>query len=295
MEKMPVLFHSQGVPLKGMIFRNRQNLIDQQPAVIITGSWLTVKEQMAFTYAEKLAAKGYTTLAFDFSGFGASAGEPRQAELPQRKIKDIIAAAEFLSSLSFVKVNAIGHLAICASAQYGLAAVAAGALINSFVSVAGWYHDAASVMPFYGGEPGVAKRLTLAEAAFKEMQAGKSVSYAPAYKPGDETAGMSFQLDYYQDAARGAIAEWKNEMHPITWLYWLSFDGMRAADKVKVPTLFIHGDNCVLPEHVRQIYEKVQGKKNLIWTEGDQISFYDRSDLVDLAVEAAHQHFNATL
>jgi len=35
--------------------------------------------------------------------FGESGGEPRQAEIPAKKIADICAAAEFLSTLSFRK------------------------------------------------------------------------------------------------------------------------------------------------------------------------------------------------
>jgi uncharacterized protein len=34
------------------------------------GSWLTVKEQIATTYARRLAERGYTGFVFDFSGFG---------------------------------------------------------------------------------------------------------------------------------------------------------------------------------------------------------------------------------
>lgn len=295
MGKIPVMFYSEGIPLFGTIFRNCQDATLPQPAVIVTGSWLTVKEQMPYTYAEKLADKGYTVLTFDFSGFGASGGEARQAEIPQRKIKDIVAAAEFLSTLSFVKANSIGQLAICASAQYALAAIAGGAPLQSFVSVAGWYHDMASVSPFYGGVAGVEKRLGLAAEAVTNIAAGRPVLFAPAYKPGDEEAGMSFELDYYQNPMRGAIAEWKNEMNPMTWFYWLTFDGMKAAPQVRIPALFIHGDQCVLPDNVRKVYERIPGEKELIWTDGDQISFYDRNDLVEMAVCEADKHFKRSL
>jgi fermentation-respiration switch protein FrsA (DUF1100 family) len=87
------------------------------------GSWLTVKEQMATTYARRLAESGYTTFVFDFSGFGESRGEPRQAEIPARKIRDIEAAAGLLETLAFVDPARIGCLAICASAQYALRAL----------------------------------------------------------------------------------------------------------------------------------------------------------------------------
>jgi hypothetical protein len=43
--------------LVGRVYRNVNNLIDAQPAVIITGSWLTVKEQMARTHVLALARR----------------------------------------------------------------------------------------------------------------------------------------------------------------------------------------------------------------------------------------------
>src|SRR5215510_1472623 len=119
----PLPFFRGGVRLAGRLFRNTDRIDVRQPAVIITGSWLTVKEQMAETYARRLAERGYTAFTFDFAGFGESGGAPRQAEIPNRKISDLIAAADFLSTLSFVEPGTLAHLAVCASAQYGLTAL----------------------------------------------------------------------------------------------------------------------------------------------------------------------------
>jgi uncharacterized protein len=293
--EVPVVFHSHGVPLVGRIFRNSPTLIERQPAVIVTGSWLTVKEQMASTYARRLADAGYTTLAFDFAGFGQSHGEPRQAEIPSRKIRDIISAAEFLQSLAFVHPDRIGALAICASAQYTLRALAERAPIRSFVSVAGWYHDPASVAPFYGGDAGVRMRIDRGSRAVEEYGRSGKVLMAPAYKDGDDRAGMYFRLDYYGQADRGAVPAWKNEMAEMTWFYWLTFDGLSVANRVSTPTLFVHSDGAVFPQNVKQIQAQLTGPAELVWTEGDQIDFYDRPSQVDQAVSAATNWFGKTL
>jgi hypothetical protein len=76
--EFPMVFHSQGVPLAARVFRNLESLGVRQPGVIAMGSWLTVKEQMATTYALRLAERGYTAFVFDFSGFGESAGDPQR-------------------------------------------------------------------------------------------------------------------------------------------------------------------------------------------------------------------------
>ena len=85
---------------------------------------------------------------------------------------------------------------------------------------------------------------------------------APAYKPGDETAGMFFELDYYANPSRGAVPAWRNEMATLSWTPWLLFDGVSAADRVETPALFVHSDGCVFPDHVRLVHSKLRGPKN---------------------------------
>jgi fermentation-respiration switch protein FrsA (DUF1100 family) len=278
-------FFRGGLQLAGELFRNTDRPEVQQPGVIVTGSWLTVKEQMPEVYAVRLAERGYTTLTFDFTGFGKSAGEPRQAEIPERKIADLLVAADFMSSLSIVDPGNLTHLAICASAQYGLAALARGSRVTRFASVAGWYHDPTTIAPFYGGLPGIAARLSRARAALDRYAATGAVDTVPAYRAGDDAAAMFFELDYYANPTRGAVPAWKNEMATLSWWYWFMFDGMRAADRVRTPTLLIHSDGCVFPDNVRSVHTRLQGPKQLVWATGDQTDFYDRPAQVDRAVD----------
>ena len=295
LHEFPVVFHSQGVPLVGRVFRNVESFAVRQPGVVAMGSWLTVKEQMATTYARRLAELGYTALAFDFSGFGESDGRPRQAEIPARKIGDIGAAVQFMRTLGFVDSGRIGCVAVCASAQYTLRALADGVPVRSFASVAGWFHDAASIAPFYGGEAGVGRRLERAHAALARFVRDREETMAPAYREGDEHAGMHFRLDYYGSASRGAVPAWPNTMAEMTWLYWLSFDGLSAASAVTTPSLFVHADGCAFPEHVKRVHAHVAGPKELVWGQGDQIDFYDRMPAVTFAVNAVHDWFTRTL
>ena len=117
----------------------------------------------------------------------------------------------------------------------------------------------------------------------------------PAYKKGDEAAGMLFELDYYANPKSGAIPAWKNEMSVMTWLYWLTFDGLSAAASVTTPTLLVHSDGCVLPANVRHVHESLKGQKFLVWGDGTQIDYYDQPAYVQKAVAAAHEHFQRTL
>jgi uncharacterized protein len=294
-EANPYLFLSGDTPLSARIYRESDDLLERQPAVLVTGSWLTVKEQMAHHYAQALARRGYTVFTFDFTGFGESGGGLRQAELPARKIADITAAARFVASLSFVRPGSVGYLAVCASAQYALAAIAGGAPIASFASVAGWFHDTETVAPFYGGLDGVHMRLDRAGAAFDAYLRDGTVRTVPAYEAGNDEAGMFFELDYYADPARGAVSAWRNEMAELSWRYWLGFDGLSAARAVSAPTLLVHGDDCVLPANAKSVHDRLAGPRRLVWTDGGQTDFYDRPAQVGTAVEAVDEHFRATL
>jgi uncharacterized protein len=288
-----VAFFSNAVRLAGRFIRNSDDLSLRQPAVVVTGSWLTVKEQMPLVYARRLADAGITAFIFDFAGFGESDGALRQCEMPARKIVDVMSAADFVRTMSFA--GKVGYLAICASAQYTLAALARGASIDSFASVAGWYHDAASIAPFYGGKEGVDLRMARAlEASRKFAQTGEP-SLVPAYEAGNDRAGMFFPLDYYARADRGAVPQWKNAMDETSWGYWLTFDGMSSAARVSTPTLLVHSDGCVLPDHVRQIHRELAGPKELAWSEGSQIDFYDQPLHVERAMQAVKPWFDRTL
>jgi fermentation-respiration switch protein FrsA (DUF1100 family) len=293
--EFPLVFHSQGIPLVGRVFRNADPIQVRQPGVMAMGSWLTVKEQMATTYARKLAELGYTAFIFDFSGFGESRGDPRYAEIPARKIGDIAAAVQFLQSLAFIDPDRIGCVGVCASAQYSLHALARGVPIRSFASVAGWFHDFASAATLYGGEAGVALRLDRARTSLNRFVRDGEVTMVPAYRDGDDRAGMFFQLDYYGLASRGAVPAWTNQMAEMTWMYWLSFDGLSVASGVPTPLLFVHSEGCVFPENVRRVYAAIQGQKQLVWGEGSQIDFYDQAPAVDFAVNAVRDWFERTL
>lgn len=289
--RTPVLIPAEGEQLAGYLYRNVTDLVEPQPGVVTSGSWLTVKEQMAHRYAMEIAARGYTVLTFDFAGWGRSSGVLRQTEVPLRKAADIVGATRFLRALSCVRGDAVHYLAICASAMYAAAAVELGAPIASIANVAGWFHDSASAAEYYGGTEGMSARLERAQRALDRYVSTGKLAFVPAYEEGNEQAGMFIPLDYYANPSRGRIDEWRNEMSEITWLYWLTFDGLRAAERLTVPTLFVHGDECALPENVKRVHGRMPGKKHLIWHPGFQADYYDRDDLVQLAVEAADEHF----
>ena len=75
-----------GLTLSGILYTPAEMTRDAlNPAIIVTGPMLSVKEQAQSVYAQRLAAEGYVTLVFDYSTFGESEGETRSMEVPDLK------------------------------------------------------------------------------------------------------------------------------------------------------------------------------------------------------------------
>src|SRR4051812_31115876 len=84
--KRKITFKRDGLALGASLF-TPENFDEKRryKAVVVEGSFSSVKEQMPETYAQKFAAEGFVALAFDYSHYGESEGTPRQVESPGDK------------------------------------------------------------------------------------------------------------------------------------------------------------------------------------------------------------------
>jgi fermentation-respiration switch protein FrsA (DUF1100 family) len=285
-----VSFSSAGVQLVGDLHR----AAGPGPAVVVTGSWTTVKEQMATRYAAGLAERGVSALAVDFRGWGESGGEPRELESPGRKAEDIAAAAGYLADRGDLG-GAVGALGVCAGAGYTAVAAAGSSVVRSVAMVAPWLHDRSLVPLVYGGEEGVERLLARGEAARARYRATGEVEYVPAVSAEDPDAAMYGPFDYYLDAARGAVPRWPNRFAVMGWTEWLTFDPIAVAPRVGVPTLLVHSEEAALPDGARRFHAALGGPGELRWATGTQFDFYDSEPVVGPALDAVAEHFRSTL
>lgn len=290
-----VTFQSEGETLIGNLYLPATYKAGERlPAIVVTGAWTTVKEQMPAVYAQRLADRGFATFAFDFRYWGESGGTPRQYESPAAKVQDIKTAVAFLKSLSAVDGDRIGGLGICASAGYMAQAVAEDANFKSFATVAAWLHDPESLQALFGKET-VQRRMEIGIAARQKFDRTGEVEYVPAYAQSDSSAAMSGDVSYYGSKERGVIPQWTNRFAVMSWHEWQNFNGVEIASRIKAPTLIVHSDGSALPNNARKFYNQLGGQKQLVWTDGQHLDFYDRDPQVSTAVSAVATHFQKTL
>ncbi|HZF64517.1 MAG TPA: nuclear transport factor 2 family protein, partial [Chitinophagaceae bacterium] len=273
-----VQFKSEGLILKGLLHLP-SNFDDTKKfkAVVVTGSWTTVKEQMPNLYAAKLAALGIMALTFDFRNYGESEGQPRNYEVPEMKAEDIINAVAYLKSLPFVEKDEIGGLAVCASSGYMIEAVAKGADIKALTLVAPWLHNQSIVKEIYGGAEGVSHKIDLGKKAKKQFAETGKVEYVPAISTTDSSAAMLGQFDYYLNNKRGAIKQWGNQFAVMAWQGWLEYDPIQLASKINIPVLIVHSKTAAIPQGAEMFYNNLKGSKNIIWVDkAIQFDFYDQ-------------------
>ena len=299
-----ITFRSEGAQLSGNIYYPKNYDEEKQyPAIIVSGSWTTVKEQMAGLYTKKLAENGFITLVFDFRNFGQSEGEPRFYESPALKKVDIENAVAYLESLSTVDNSKIGAFGVCAGAMYTLMAASEDNRIKSVVTAASWLHDAEAVKLFYGGEEGVQAKIKAAQNAKKAYAENGVVAYIPTISTDDVSAAMYGPYDYYLNPERGAIKEWSNDKFAVmSWEDWLTTDPMPTAKYLTQPTLMIHSDGAVLPNYTKKYFEQIAATdKKLHWMETElespfhQFNYYDQDAEVNEAVGEAVKWFQSKL
>ncbi len=290
-----VVLPASGVPLAGVLYRPG-NARGPLPGVVVTGTWTSVREQMADRYAARLAARGFATLAFDHTGYGASGGTLRDYESPALKARDIGAAVGYLASRrDVVDPRRIGALGVCASAGYTVSNAVTDRRVRALALVAPWLHDAQIVADTYGGADEIALRMAAGARARSCHEATGEVVYVPAVGTGDPLTAMPFDVDFYQDPMRGGIPAWGNRFAVMAWPGWLTYDPIAAGRQVRQPVLLVHSEDAAVPLGAHRLAAAVPGEVDQHWLDGTQFDFYDDEDHVDDAVSLAGAHFADSL
>ncbi|MGA5298979.1 alpha/beta hydrolase [Nucisporomicrobium flavum] len=282
-----VTFTADGIPLAGDL----AVAADGAPAVVLTGPFTGVKEQVAGVYAARLRDRGITALAFDHRGFGESGGR-RAHEDSQGKLADLRAAVSLLAAHPAVDPARVGIVGICLGGGYAVRAAAADPRLGAVVGIAGAYNSPAR---FSAADPGGYRA---ALASFLERYDEE----LPAVAPGGAPAAMGGDEPYaYYGTERSAAEHWENRVTYGSLHALMTFDALSAAPLLTAtPLLVVHGrtDAYCAPELAAAVHAGATGPKEIRWLDAKQhIDLYDQEPYVSQAADAAadflHRHLGA--
>lgn len=126
-------FKSQGETCRGWFYTPDKGK-GPFPVVIMAGGWCYVKEIVMPHYAEYIVKAGLAALLFDYRGFGASDGEPRQHVDPAMQIEDYKNAISFARTLPEVDPERVGIWGISYSGGHVLIVGATDPRVKCIVS-----------------------------------------------------------------------------------------------------------------------------------------------------------------
>jgi fermentation-respiration switch protein FrsA (DUF1100 family) len=295
--KSTITLDRDGLTLVGNLFTPDDfDEAGRYEAVIVQGSFTSVKEQMAGTYAEKFAEQGFVALAFDYAHYGESEGTPRQLEVPAEKLADLQAAVTYLLNLPYV--TSVGMVGVCTSASNATYLAAHDPRVKAMATVAGFLVNGDVFTATYGAD-GIAARREQAAAAKKRYAETGEQTLITVYSETEKDAAnyIPFEgaFDYYDNETRGNVPQYINKLDVASWENWLDFDALAQASSITTPTMVVHSDESALPENAKALYEAVQGEKELVWSDGNHYDYYDSPRQIDNAVANVTRFFRAHL
>lgn len=284
---------------KGMD-RNSQN-----PAIIIGHPMGAVKEQSANLYAQKLAEQGFVTLAIDLSFWGESEGKPGHLISPEIYSDDFSAAADYLSTQTYVDPARIGVLGICGSGSFVISAAKIDPRMKAIATVSMYDMGSAfrnglqhSVTP----EQRQAFIKSATDQRLAEFKGGDIV-YIPGTvnKLDDSTPAIQREFfDFYRTSRGGYTPAGEKEALTTKPMLssigkFMNFYPFNDIDTISPrPMLFITGDRAHSKEFSEDAYKRAGQPKELYIVPGaGHVDLYDRTDLIPFAKLTSF--FNANL
>lgn len=262
------------------------------PAIVVGHPMGAVKEQSANLYAQKMAEKGYATLAIDLPFWGDSDGV-RNRVLPDMYMEAFSAAVDFLGTRDFVNRDRIGAIGICGSGGFVIGAAKIDPRIRALAAVS-MYDMGQASRNGIGHSISIADRKAVIEQAalqrWSEAEGG-DLAYTggcPHEVIGHPIADEFY--DYYRTPRGQVIPTGQVEQtttHPTLssntkFMNFYPFEDIETISPR--PVLFIAGTQAHSKEFSEDAYARAAEPKELFWVEGaGHVDLYDRTGLIPFA------------
>ena len=289
-EHKKVTFHNRyGVTLAADLYAPR-GVDGPLPALAVSGPFGAVKERASGLYAQKMAEKGFLTIAFDPSFTGESGGFPRNVASPDINTEDFQAAVDFLSVQENVDPERIGIIGICGWGGMALNAAAIDPRIKATVASTMYDMTRVTAKGYFDAEDSEPARFEKRKAlCAQRTEDYKSGSYARAGGVVDPLPADApdFLKDYY------AYYKTERGYHPRSlnsndgWnvtssLSFLNMPILQYSQEIRSAVLLIHGDQAHSCYFSRDAYAKLTGdNKELLLIPGAvHTDLYDNLDVI---------------
>lgn len=221
-------------------------------AIAVCGPFGAVKEQASGLYAQKMAERGFLTIAFDPSFTGESGGEPRYMASPDINTEDFQAAVDFLSVQENVDPERIGIIGICGWGGLALNAAALDTRIKATVAATMYDMSRVNASGYFDAEDSEAARYEKKKALnAQRIQDYKADSYELGGGvvdplPDDAPFFVKDYYDYYK-TARGYHSRSLNSnggWNKIGCMSFLNQPLLCYSNEIRSAVLVMHGEKA---------------------------------------------------
>ena len=273
------------------------------PAIAVSGPFGAVKEQSSGLYAQKMAERGFLTIAFDPSYTGESGGTPRYVASPDINTEDFCAAVDFLSVQENVDPERIGIIGICGWGGMALNAAAIDTRIKATAAMTMYDMTRVTANGYFDAEDSEQARFEKKKAMnAQRIEDYKSGSYALAggvVDPLPEDAPQ-FVKDYYAyyETPRGYHSRSLNSnggWNVTSSLSFLNMPILQYSNEIRSAVLLVHGEKAHSRYFSETAYSKLTGdnKELLIIPGANHTDLYDQMDIIPF--EKLNEFFTAYL
>lgn len=292
----PVTYTLNGLKIAANVYTPAgYDATQSYPAVVVAHPNGGVKEQVAGLYAQRLAEKGYITIAADASYQGASEGTPRNVDKPFYRTEDIHGMVDYISSYPGVDATRIGALGICGGGGYTLNAAKSDKRFKAVATLSMFNSGQVRRNGFMNTQlDSIQTRLKEASDARAREVATGEVSYQgnTGTDALTEESISKIPTDLYRE---GAMYYGKTHRHPnSTFRYTtsslmdlMSWDATDNINLINVPLLMMAGEKADSLYMTKEAFEKATGTtdKELFKIPGaTHIQTYFVPEYVDQAV-----------
>ena len=265
------------------------NASGRMPAIAVSGPFGAVKEQCSGLYAQKMAERGYLTIAFDPSFTGESGGTPRYVASPDINTEDFSAAVDYLLTRDDVDSERIGIIGICGWGGFAINAAAMDTRIKATVAStmydmsrvnANGYFDSMNADQRYELKKQLNEQRTVDARNGSYERAGGVVDPLPDDAP-------QFVKDYYAyyKTPRGYHPRSLNSNDGWNKTSSLSFINMPIlsyCDEIRSAVLLIHGEKAHSRYFSEDTYKRLKGdnKRLLIIPGATHTDLYDNLSVI---------------